>query len=83
MAHVAMSKIAIIDLRLPGTYAAKLDKIRPSLHVSRNSSVTRPYFKNLTGKKTPLRFVKYGVVTELLREMCKGGLIFIYYIAAY
>ena len=35
--------------RLPGTYAAKIDKIRPPLHVSRNNSFTRPYFKNVTG----------------------------------
>ena len=30
------------DLRLPGTYAAKIDKIRTPLHVSINNSVTRP-----------------------------------------
>ncbi len=34
-------------LRLPGTYAAKIDKIRPPppLHVSLHNSVTRPYLK--------------------------------------
>ena len=36
-------------LRLPGTYATKIDKIRPPLHVSLNNSVARPYLKNLTG----------------------------------
>ena len=34
-----------VALRLPGTYAAIIDKIRPPLHVSLNNSVTRPYLK--------------------------------------
>ncbi len=38
-----------VPLRLPGTYAAKIDKIRPTLHVSLNNSVTRPYL-NGSGK---------------------------------
>ncbi len=41
------------NLRLPGTYAAKIDKIRPPLHVSLNNSVTIPYFKNLIGSVLP------------------------------
>ena len=41
-------------------------KIRPPLHVSLNNSVTRPL---------PVRLLKYDLVTELLRETCKGGLI--------
>ena len=48
-------------------------KIRPPLDVSLNNSVTRPYL-NLV-KTLPVRFLKYGLVTELLRETCKGGLI--------
>ncbi len=95
----SLLKIFNAILRLPGTYAAKIDKIRSPSHVSLTNSVARPYFKNLTGniftkwptmskvcllgKKTPLRFFKYGLVTELLREMCKGGLIFIYYSGIY
>ncbi len=39
-------------------------KIRPPLHVSLNNSITRP-----------VRFFKHGLVTELLMETCKGGLI--------
>ncbi len=36
-------------LRLPGTHAAIIDKIRPPLHVSLNNSVARPCFQSLTG----------------------------------
>ncbi len=45
-------------LRLPGTYTAKIDKIRPPLHVSLNNSVTRPYLKNLTGNV----FTKWPII---------------------
>ncbi len=58
------------------------------MHVSLNNSVTRPYLDNLRHvfvhtfdmvghlvKTLPVRFFKYGLVTELLRETCKGGLI--------
>ena len=53
-------------------------KIRPPLHVSFDNSVIRPYLKNprhVFLKTLPVRFFKYGLVTELLRETCKGGLI--------
>ena len=40
-------------------------KITPLLHVSLNNSTSRPCFKNLAA--------------ELLREMCKGGLIFAWF----
>ena len=73
-------------LRLPGTYAAIID-------VSINNSVTRTYLKNLRGvffymvghlvKKLPVRFFKYGLVTELLRPTCKGGSDFIYFSSIY
>ena len=33
-------------------------------------------------KTLPVRFFKYGLVTELLRERCKGGLI-LFILAAY
>ncbi len=55
-------------------------KITPPLHVSLNNSVTKPYLKNLRHighlvKTLPVRFFKYGLLTELLRKTCMGGLI--------
>ncbi len=56
-------------LRLEDTYAARHMKIRPILHVSLKNSVARPSFKILSG----VFFLPSGLVTELLRETCKGG----------
>ena len=49
----------------------KSPKIRPPLHVSLNNSVAKP-----------LRFLKDGLVTELLRKTCKGGMILAYILKA-
>ena len=44
MNHIQTEKSV---LRLPGTYAAKIDKIRPPLHVSLNNSVTTVWKKKI------------------------------------
>ena len=45
-------------------------KIRPLLHIPLNKESV---------DTRPLSIFKYGLVTETLKEMCKGGLIFIYF----